>query len=352
MIAVNPGSTSSKIAVYRGTKCLVCEGIDHSKEEIARFDSLDEQEPFRREVLLGFLAERGVELERCAAVAGRGGLTKPLPGGVYRVNARMLRDLKSGRWGVHPCNLGAPLAADLGRAGRRCRPLWSIRRWSMSCRPWRDIPVIRPSAAAACFMPCRSGPPPGAARQLRVSYEKNNFIVVHMGGGITIGAHQRGRVVDVNDGLAGEGPFTPERTGSLPAVDVARYCLTGNYSLDELKKIIAGHGGLFAYLGTNDCRAVEEMIRRGDTQAREVYEAMAYQIAKSVGEAAAILCGRVKAVVFTGGMSQSRMLIRMLRKYVSFIAPVLVFAEMEEMGALALSVQAALAGKIKIQEYC
>jgi butyrate kinase len=352
VIAVNPGSTSSKIAVYRGRKCLACEGIEHSREELSRFGSLAEQEPFRREVLLDFLAGRGVALARCAAVAGRGGLTKPLPGGVYRVNARMLRDLKSGRWGVHPCNLGAALAADLGRAGGA--PAFVV-----------DPPVVDELSPLARY----SGHPAicrrsvfhalsqraaarRAARQLRASYEKNNFIVVHMGGGITIGAHQRGRVVDVNDGLFGEGPFTPERTGSLPAVDVARLCFSGRYSLEELQKTIAGKGGLFAYLGTNDCRIVEEMIRRGDAQAREIYEAMAYQIAKSVGEAAAVLCGRVKAVVFTGGMSRSRMLIRLLRKYVSFIAPLLVYAEMEEMGALALSVQAALAGKIEIQEYC
>jgi butyrate kinase len=184
-----------------------------------------------------------------------------------------------------------------------------------------------------------------------VSYAKNNFIVVHMGGGVTIGAHRQGRVVDVNDALAGEGPFSPERSGGLPAVDLARLCFSGQYSLEEVEKAIAGKGGLYAHLGTSDCRKVEEMIRHGDAKARELYQAMAYQIGKTVGAGAVVLRGRVKAVVITGGMSNSRMLVGMIRKYVSFISPVLVYAEMEEMGALALSVQAALAGKIKVQEY-
>ncbi len=351
VIVVNPGSTSTKLAVYRGGECLAEETIDHPKEELARFGHVADQYEFRRDAVLRFLADRGVELDRCMAVAGRGGLTKPIAGGVYAVNARMLRDLRSGRWGEHPSSLGAPLAQEIARqcgaAAFIADPVvvdefWPLARYAGHPAFERKSRFHALSQRAAARR---------AARELGVSYEKANFIVVHLGGGISIGAHRRGRVVDVNDALDGDGPFSPERSGSIPTGPLVKLCFSDDRAHAEVWKMLVGHGGIFAYLGTNDCREVEERIRRGDAKAKEVYEAMAYQIAKWVGASAAVLSGRVKAVVVTGGMARSRLLVRLVRKYAGFVAPFVVYPEVEEMAALAAAAQAAVAQKIKVQEY-
>jgi butyrate kinase len=351
VIVVNPGSTSTKLAVYRGPKCLAEQVINHPKDELAKFDRVADQYEFRLAAVMAFLADAGVELDRCLAVAGRGGLTKPLLGGVYRVNARMIRDLRSGRWGEHPSSLGAPLAQEIGRrAGAPAfitdpvvvDEFWPLARYSGHPAFARKSRFHALSQRAAARR---------AARELGTSYEKANFIVVHMGGGISIGAHRKGRVVDVNDALDGDGPFSPERSGSVPTGPLVAACFSGKHTQDDVWKMLVGRGGMYAHLGTNDCREVEARIARGDPKAREVYEAMAYQIAKWVGASAAVLSGKVDAVVFAGGMARSKMLIRLIRKYCGFIAPFLVYPEMEEMAALASSVQAAMARKIKVQEY-
>jgi butyrate kinase len=351
VIVVNPGSTSTKLAVFRGEECLASKEINHPKGELSRFDRVADQFEFRLDAVMEFLKEHDVDFDRCLAVAGRGGITKPLAGGVYRVNARMLRDLRTAKWGEHPSSLGAPLAHEIGRrAGVPAfiadpvvvDEFWPLARYAGHPAFERKSRFHALSQRAAARR---------AARELGVPYEKTNLIVVHMGGGITIGAHHNGRVVDVNDALDGDGPLSPERSGSLPTGVLVNYCFTDNHSHEEIKKMLVGHGGLFAYLGTNDCREVEARIQRGDAKAREVYQAMAYQIAKWVGSSAAALSGKVKAVVLTGGLSRSRMLVGMIRKYVSFIAPVLVYAKSEEMSALASAIQAAMARKIKIQEY-
>lgn len=351
IVVVNPGATSTKVAVYRGNTCLVCEVIRHPKRQLSRFHNIAEQYIFRRDTILKFLSSRGFALEDCAAVIGRGGLTKPIPGGVYRVNAKMLRDLRSGRWGEHASNLGAPIAVELAKISGA--PAFVA-----------DPPVVDERSRLARY----TGHPAfqrrsifhalsqraaarHAAREMRVAYEKSNFIVVHLGAGISVGAHKNGQVVDVNNALDGDGPFSPERSGSLPTGDLARLCFSGKYTLKEVRKMIVGAGGLNAYLGTNDCRIIEKKIQRGSKTAREVYAAMAYQIAKSIGAAAAVLSGRVKAVVLTGGISRSRLLVSSIRKYAGFVAPFRVYPEMEEMGALALFAQAAIGGKIKVKEY-
>jgi butyrate kinase len=351
VIVVNPGSTSTKLAVYRGPECLASETIGHAKQELARFARVADQYAFRRDAALRFLAAIGTDLEACLAVAGRGGLTKPVAGGVYRVNAKMLRDLRSGKWGEHPSNLGAPLAHEIARKGRApafivdpvvVDEFWPPARYSGHPAFERKSRFHALSQRAAARR---------AARELGVSYDKVNFIVVHMGGGISIGAHRKGRVVDVNDALDGDGPFSPERSGSLPTGPLAACCFSGKHTHAEVWKMLVGHGGLYAYLGTNDCRKVEQRIRQGDARAGEVYEAMAYQIGKWVGASAAVLSGRVKAVVLTGGMARSKRLVGMIRKYAGFVAPFMVYPEIEEMIVLAASAQAAVAGNVKVQEY-
>jgi butyrate kinase len=351
IIVVNPGSTSTKIAVYRGRKSLVCETIAHPKKQLSRFNDTAEEYQFRRDAVFEFLAEREVALDRCAAVIGRGGLTKPVAGGVYRVGPRMLRDLGGNRWGKHPSNFGAPLAAELAQAAGV--PAFVA-----------DPPIVDELSPLARY----AGHPlferrslfhalsqraaaRRAARQLRIAYEKHNFIVVHLGGGISVGAHQQGRVVDVNNALEGDGPFSPERSGAVPPGDLVRLCFSGRYSQEQVQKMLTGEGGLYAYLGTNDCRRIEQMIRRGNAKAQQAYHAMAYQIAKSIGAAAAVLSGRVQAVVFAGALANSKMLLGIIRRYAGFIAPFLVYPAMEEMSALALAAHAALNGKIPVQEY-
>lgn len=351
VIVLNPGSTSTKLAVYRGSDCLAVEEISHPKKELARFDRVVDQYEFRRDAVLRFIDEQGIDLKRCLAVAGRGGLTKPIAGGVYRVNAKMIRDLRSGKWGEHPSSLGAPLANEIGRrAGAPAfiadpvvvDEFWPLARYSGHPAFERKSRFHALSQRAAARR---------AAKDLGVPYDKQNFIVVHMGGGISIGAHRKGRVVDVNDALDGDGPFSPERSGSLPTGPLVAACFSGKHSPDDVGKMLVGHGGMFAYLGTNDCREVEERIRRKDAKATEVYEAMAYQIGKWIGASAAVLSGRVKAVVFAGGMARSRLLIRLIKKYAGFVAPFMVYPETEEMIALATAAQAAMARKIKVQEY-
>jgi len=318
---------------------------------LAAFAHVADQYALRRDALIQFLSGAGVDLDACMAVAGRGGLTKPLSGGVYRVNAKMLRDLRSGKWGEHPSNLGAPLAHEIakmcGVPAFTVDPVvvdefWPPARYSGHPAFQRRSRFHALSQRAAARR---------AARERGVAYEKANFVVAHLGGGISIGAHRQGRVVDVNDALDGDGPFSPERSGSLPTGPLVARCFSGRHTHEEVRKMLVGHGGLFAYLGTNDCREVERRIRRGDAAAREVYEAMAYQIAKWIGASAAVLSGRVEAVVLTGGMAASKTFVRMIRKYAAFVAPFVVCPEVEEMIALASSVQAAMAGQIRIQEY-
>jgi butyrate kinase len=351
-LAINPGSTSTKIAVYRGPKCLIAETIDHPKAELARLDGVAQQMPLRFEAIRVFLAEHGFADATWAVVVGRGGLTKPIEGGVYRINNKMLRDLENATGGEHPSNLGAPLAAQFAAACRAAAMVVDppiVDELSPLARYAGHPALTRKSLFHALSQRAAAR---RAAAELGVAYQKQNFIVVHMGGGISIGAHCKGRVVDVNNALDGDGPFSPERSGSLPAGDLARLCFSGECAWPQIRKMITGEGGLFAYLGTNDCREVEDRIVRGDEKADEVYRAMAYQIAKSIGAAAAVLSGKVKAVVLTGGMAKSRRLCSAIRKYAGFVAPFVVYPELEEMAALALSAQAALAGKIEIKEYC
>ncbi len=350
-IVVNPGSTSTKLAIYRGSECLASETIDHPKGDLAKFHCVAEQYEFRRDEVLKFLAARGVDLQQVLAVAGRGGLTKPIPGGVYAVNAKMIRDLRSGKWGEHPSSLGAPIAQEIAK---RC-----------GCPAFISDPVV---VDELCPLARYAGHPAferrsrfhalsqraaarRAARELGTKYEKANFVVVHMGGGISIGAHQKGRVIDVNDALDGDGPFSPERSGSLPTGPLVDLCFTGKKTHQEVRKMLVGHGGMFAYLGTIDCRDVEERIKKGDEKATAVYSAMAYQIGKWIGASAAVLCGKVNAVVVTGGMSRSKLLVSMIRKYAGFVAPFVVYPEVEEMIALATAAQGAVAGKLQVQEY-
>ncbi|MFH0939612.1 MAG: butyrate kinase [Planctomycetota bacterium] len=351
ILVINPGSTSTKLAVFRGGRCLFAESLFHTRAELAPFKRIADQYSFRKNMIQACLKQKSYEAADFDAIAARGGLTKPIDGGVYAINEQMIADLNSAKWGEHPCNLAAPLAAELAGIGG-CPAfildppivdeLWDIARIS----GYPDIPRISKFHALSQKAAARH-----AAKALKVRYEAANFVVAHIGGGISVGAHHKGKVVDVNSALDGEGPFSPERAGSLPAGDLARLCFSGKFKLDEILRIISRAGGLVAHLGTNDCREVEKRIVQGDKKAAIIYEAMAYQIAKSIGAAATVLSGKVNAVVLTGGLANSKKMVRLIKKYAAFIAPFKVYPKMEEMSALAAGALAALNGAIKVKEY-
>jgi butyrate kinase len=352
MLIINPGSTSTKIGLYRDDVPVKIETLRHSAAELAQFPRLIDQFPFRRDLILNWLANQGVEVTDLDAVVGRGGLLRPIPGGTYQVDEAMLADLAAGIQGEHAANLGAPIAAEIARAAGG-RPAFIVdpvvvdelepvaRITGLPELPRRSIfHALNQKAVAR-----------RAARDLGVPYDRLNLIMVHLGGGITVGAHKQGRVVDVPNGLDGEGPMSPERAGTVPSVQLVHLAFSWRYTLPELSRMIVGRGGLVAHLGTNDAREVEARIQAGDAKAEEIYRAMAYQVAKEIGRAAAVLAGRVDAVVLTGGLAHSGMLTGWIREQVEWIAPVKVYPGEDELQALAEGALRVLNGEEEARSY-
>lgn len=351
ILVINPGSTSTKIAVFDGETSVFEKTIRHSSEEVKNFDKIVDQYEFRVGVILGELKNNNFRIEEFSAIAGRGGLLHPIESGTYKVNEGMVQDLLEGRYGEHASNLGAIISKSLGdRYGipsfivdpvvvdemeplARYSGLKGIERKAI----WH---ALNQKAVARLV-----------AKDVGRPYDKLNLIVVHLGGGISVAAHRKGRVVDVNNALNGDGPFAPERAGGLPTISLMDLCLSGKYTYEEMKKMLAGKGGLVSHLGTNSAIEVEKRIADNDEYARLVYEAMAYQVAKSVGEMATVLMGEVDAIVLTGGLANSDILVNWIQERVSFIAPVLVYAGEDEMRALALGVLRVLRGEEKEKTY-
>ncbi|MBE2189122.1 MAG: butyrate kinase [Desulfobulbaceae bacterium] len=353
LLAINPGSTSTKIGVYEDLNLLFDKTLRHSVEDLDIFPSIIDQYDFRKNVIIEALKENNIDIKEIDAFVGRGGLVKPIPGGVYRTSTALLEDLKKGILGEHASNLGGILAYELARTvGKQTNSfivdpvvvdeLDDIARYSG--RP--EMPrvsifhALNQKAVARRF-----------ARERGKKYEDFNLIVVHLGGGITVGAHKNGRVIDVNNGLDGEGPFSPERAGSLPVGTLTKICFSGKYQLHQVKKMITGQGGIVSYLGTNNCMEVEEKIEKGDQKAKMVYLAMAYQISKEIGSLATVLEGKIDAIILTGGVAYSELLTKWIRKRVAFLAPVFVYPGEDELQALAEGVYFAINGEIEIKEY-
>lgn len=320
ILAIDPGSTSTKIGVYRDGSTVKAT-VEHPRPEIEAFAAIMDQFDYRMGCIDGYLSREGFGELRLDAVVGRGGLVRPVAGGVYLVNDAMARDLRVGVSGEHAANLGGILARSIAR--RHGAPafvvdppvldeLWPVARLSGLAGVERKslFHALNQRASAR-----------EAARQIGRPYESLNLIVVHMGGGITAGAHRKGRVVDVNNGLDGDGPFAPERSGGLPVAGVLQLLEDGVCSARELKALVARKGGVYSYLGTVDMREVESRARQGDAKARLVLDAMVYQVAKEVGGLAAALDGAVDGIVVTGGLACSAELVAALRRKVAFIAP-------------------------------
>lgn len=352
ILAINPGSTSTKIAVYQDTEPIFLKNIRHSPEDLAPFPKISDQYHFRKDITLQQLHEADISLENVHAVMGRGGLLKPIPSGVYEVNEAMIHDLQNSPLGEHASNLGGLIAHDIAGELPDAKAyiadpivvdeLDDIAR--VSGHPLFErisiFHALNHKAIAREY-----------AKAKMKKYEELNLIVVHLGGGITVGAHQKGRVIDVNQGLDGEGPFTPERSGTLPVGALIRLCYSGKYTMKEVLTMNKGCGGLVAHLGTNNAEEVGKMVMAGDEKAKLIYDAMAYQVSKYIGEMYTVLKCEVDAILITGGIAYDKYFVSMIQERVFKLAPVHVFPGEDEMHALAMNGLFLIKGELQAKEY-
>ncbi|CUU45309.1 butyrate kinase [Clostridium beijerinckii] len=335
LLIINPGSTSTKIGVYEGEKELFEETLRHTNEEIKRYDTIYDQFEFRKEVILNVLKEKNFDIKTLSAIVGRGGMLRPVEGGTYAVNDAMVEDLKVGVQGPHASNLGGIIAKSIGD--------------ELNIPSFIVDPVVTDELADVARL---SGVPElprkskfHALNQKAVAkrygkesgqgYENLNLVVVHMGGGVSVGAHNHGKVVDVNNALDGDGPFSPERAGSVPIGDLVKMCFSGKYSEAEVYGKVVGKGGFVGYLNTNDVKGVIDKMEEGDKECESIYKAFVYQISKAIGEMSVVLEGKVDQIIFTGGIAYSPTLVPDLKAKVEWIAPVTVYPGEDELLALA-----------------
>ncbi len=351
ILVINPGSTSTKVSVFYNTEEVVSETVRHNRSELDAAGSISGQKPMRLACIEAFLQNNNITLNSLDAVVGRGGLVQPIDSGTYQINQRMLDDLISATAEVHASSLGGIIAAEIGKMA--------------------DVPsfVVDPIVVDELEQVAKLTGFPGIERRsvfhalnqkavarrcaedMGMAYEDGRFIVAHMGGGITIGAHRYGRVIDVNDALSGEGPFTPERTGAIPSLFLIKLCFSGAYTEQEVCDMVTKTGGMYAYLGTNDLRKCERLIKEGDEYAALVLESMAYQVSKEIGAMSAALEGRVDAIILTGGLAYSARFTGCIKRYTGLIAPVKIYAGEDEMLALAQGALRVLQGKEKAIVY-
>lgn len=351
LLIINPGSTSTKIGVFEDEKLLFEETLRHSAEEIGKYSNVYAQFPFRKEVILNVLKEKGFDINTLDAIVGRGGLLNPVEGGTYEVNDVMLKDLKESVKGEHASNLGGIIGNEIGKGLNipafivdpivvdelqdvaRISGMPEVERRSV-------FHALNQKAVARRY-----------AKENNKKYEDVNIVVVHMGGGSSVGAHKNGRIIDVNNALDGEGPFSPERSGGVPVGDLVRLCYSGKYTLEEMIKKINGKGGTVAYLGSNDFREVEEKALVGDEKYKLIVDAFIYQISKEIGKCAVVLEGNVEAIILTGGIAYSKHVTKEIENKVKFIAPVVLYPGEDELLALAEGGLRVLKGEEKAKQY-
>ena len=352
ILVVNPGSTSTKMAVYDDEKPILLRNITHTAEELAPFDAITEQQDFRRQLVLDELQRSDIPLE-FDAVIGRGGLVKPIAGGVYEINNQMVEDTLHGCvMHNHACNLGCLIAHEIAATIPGCRAFIADPGVVDELTPLARISGS-PLMPRICIWHALNQRAIARryARGIGREYEDLNLIICHLGGGISVAAHEHGRAIDANNALDGEGPFSPERAGSLPAADLIRLCYSGKYTEKQLLKRIAGQAGLTAHLGTNNMREILQRIKDGDEHAQLLVDAMLYHTAKQIASEAAVLCGQIDAILLTGGMALSDYIVSELRRRIGFLAPVYTFPGEDEMEALALNALAVLQGKRQAKIY-
>jgi butyrate kinase len=352
ILAINPGSTSTKIAVYRNAKSVFLKTIRHNSEELVRFARITDQFGFRKDIILKELLEAGLDINKISAVVGRGGLIKPIESGVYFVNERMKDDLRNAIRGEHASNLGALIADDIANSLPSAKAYIADPVVVDEMQPVARISGHPKFERVSIFHALnQKAISKQYAKSLDKKYEELSLIVAHLGGGISVGAHYMGRVIDVNNALDGEGPFSPERAGTVPAGQLAKLCFSGEISYEEVKKILTGQGGLVAHAGTNDAYEIEMKAKSGDKKAQLLQDAMSYNIAKNIGQMAAVLKGRVDGIILTGGIAHNPYLVEYVKEMVGFIAPVAVYPGEDEMQALALNGLSVLRGDVLPLEY-
>jgi butyrate kinase len=351
ILVINPGSTSTKIGVFDNEISIFEKTIRHEADIINAFSNIIDQYDFRKATILETLDHEGINISKLSAVCGRGGLLRPIEGGTYPVNDVMLKDLRSGFAGQHASNLGGIIAYEIASGLNipsfivdpvvvdELEPLARISGFSLIERK-SIFHALNQKAVAR-----------RVAKELGKKYTELNLIVTHMGGGITVGVHQHGKVIDVNNGLHGDGPFSPERAGTVPVGDLVALCFSGEYYREEIMKMLVGQGGLVGYLGTNDAVKVEQRIAAGDDVAKLVYEAMAYQVAKEIGAASAVLSGKVDAIILTGGLAYGKGFVKSITDRINWIADIIIQPGENELQALAEGALRVLRGEEEEKVY-
>lgn len=349
ILSVNPGSSTTKIALYEDERMLFFENIEHTREELSIFKLIPDQLEYRKGLVLKTLKDKGYRLEQLSAVVGRGGLIPALKAGGYKVNAKMEEVLKSDSISPHAANLGGLIAGAIAKPLKIPAYIYdAVTSGELSeIAKITGIPdIVRQSMCHALNSRAMARK---YAQSLGKKYEDMNFIVAHLGAGISVSAHKCGHIIDsVADD---DGPFSPERSGSIPLMDAIELCYSGKYTKAEMKEMVRGKGGMYAYLGTSDCRVIEQRIKDGDQKAKLLFEAQAYQIAKAIGILSITLYGKVDFIILTGGVANSKLLTSMIEPYVKFIAPVVVLPGENEMEALANAGLRLLRGEETAKEY-
>jgi butyrate kinase len=352
ILAINPGSTSTKFAVYFDTECVLNKTIRHSFDDLFHYENIIDQFDFRKGLIIDALVEEGIDVDSIKYVIGRGGLTYPVESGIYRVNNQMLKHVREGVMGQHASNLG-PLLADY------------IALQIPDAQAFIADPVVTDELEDVARVSGHSNferrsifhalnqkaTARAHAKETGKVYEEMNLIVAHLGGGISVGAHKNGRVIDVNNALNGEGPFSPERSGTLPAGQLIDICFSGKYSRNQIDRMVLGEGGFVSFLGTNSASKVEELANSGDEKARFYQEAMFYQVAKLIGEMAVVLDGKVDAILLTGGLAFNKSIEGYIKRKTGFIAPVFSYPGEDELEALAMNALRVARGEVEPKEY-
>ena len=349
ILVINPGSTSTKIAVYEDEKQILKKNSSHSIEELSAYENIIDHYEFRKNLVVKEVNEAGIPF-KFDAVIGRGGLAKPVEGGVYEINQRMIDDTRA-TLHHHACNLGCIISFEIAK--------------EIGCRSFIANPVL---VDELCDYARVSGSPlmprkpiwhalnqKAIARRFAKDqgkrYEEMDIIVCHLGGGISVAVHQHGRAVDVSNALDGEGPFSPERAGTLPAGDLVHLCFSGKYTQAQIEKMIAGQGGLAAHLGTNDMRLIEQWVNEGNEKAKFLVDAMIYHVAKEIASKGAVLCGKVDAILFTGGIAHWKYVVDELCRRVDYLAPTYRYPGEDELEALSFNALSVLRGEREAKEY-
>lgn len=350
ILAINPGATSTKIAVFDDDKCELKKTVEHHGEELKHFKRVFDQYQYRLNLILAMLNEAGIQLNSLKGVVGRGGLLKPVSGGTYAVNEQMLADLKKAERGEHASNLGAVLsynlAAGIGIPAFIVDPV-AVDEMEPVARIAGVPDLERISMSHALNMKAVARK---VAGDMGAKYEDINVVVAHLGTGVSLSAQRKGKMIDVIDGKE-EGPFAPDRCGGLPASQLVKLCYSGKYTYEELKKRLFGSGGLYSYLGTKDIRETEKMATDGNLQAELLLQALTYQVAKEIGALATVLEGNVDRIILTGGIAYSKRIVESISSRVKFIAPVTVVPGEEELESLAAGALRVLRGEEKSQSY-